>query len=189
MRQSDDMPPYLAAAPGCTDEFDEGAVTPVLVLPRFPTALFRAGDEPSVFADEPMVLPVVPWLFALLAFAPGAPPVPFMVAPLLRVVPAEGAPPVDALGEPPAELPAAPAEPPAPPDPLPLPPAPPPLCPKADMGMIRAAIRRILHEDEGMGRTPFSRQRCLKLSVPGIRNESSDTGLNCRSCCVESSNA
>jgi hypothetical protein len=164
--------PYLPAAPGCTEEFDEGAVTPVLVLPKFPTALFRAGDEPSVFADEPMVLPVVPWLFALLALAPGAPPVPFMVAPLLRVVPApEDAPPVDALGEPPAELPAAPAGPPEPADPPPLPPPPPPLlCPKADIGMIRAAIRRTLHEDEDMDRTPFSRQRRLKPGVPDLES-------------------
>jgi hypothetical protein len=88
--------------PGCAEVFDAGAVTPVLVLPNFPTTLFRTGDEPSVFADEPMVLPVVPWLLALLVFAPGAPPVPFMVAPLLRVVPApEDAAPVDVLGDPP----------------------------------------------------------------------------------------
>ena len=98
-------------------------MTPVLVLPKFPTALFSVGDEPRVFAD-PMLLPVVPWLFALLVFAPGAPPVPFTVALLLSVVPdPEDVPPVEALGDAPAELPedppaAPPAEPPPPPPPL-----------------------------------------------------------------------
>jgi hypothetical protein len=107
-------------APGCTEEFEEGAVTPVLVLPKFPTALFNVGDEPRVLAD-PMLLPVVPWLFALLVFAPGAPPRPFTVAPLLSVVPdPEDVPPVEALGDAPAERPEdpPPADPPPPPPPL-----------------------------------------------------------------------
>ena len=65
------------------------------------------------------MLPVVPWLFALLAFGPGAPPVPFTVAPLLNVFPVadDGVPPVAEPGElpvallaaPPAVLPLAPA--------------------------------------------------------------------------------
>jgi hypothetical protein len=110
----------LPTSPGLYRGVEEGAVTPVLVLPKFPTAL---GDEPRVLAD-PMLLPVVPWLFALLVFAPGAPRVPFTVAPLLSVVPdPEDVPPVEALGDAPAELPedpsaAPPAEPPPPPPPL-----------------------------------------------------------------------
>jgi hypothetical protein len=67
---------HLPPPPGWTEEFD-GAVMPVLVLLRFPTALFRVFDEPGVPAGQ--LLPVVPWLFALLAFAPDAPPVPFLV--------------------------------------------------------------------------------------------------------------
>jgi hypothetical protein len=43
---------------GWTEEFD-GAVMPVLVLLRFPTALFRVFDEPGVPAG-PKLLPVVP---------------------------------------------------------------------------------------------------------------------------------
>jgi hypothetical protein len=92
---------------------------PVFVLPRFPTALFKVFEEPGVPAG-PRLLPVVPWLFALLAFVPGTPPVPFTVAPLLSVVPPD-VPPDDELGEPPAELP--PAAPPA--DPPPEEPPPP----------------------------------------------------------------
>jgi hypothetical protein len=109
---------------GWIEEFDEGAVMPVFVLPRFPTALFRVFEEPGVPAG-PRLLPVVPWLFALLAFVPGAPPVPFTVAPLLSVVPPD-VPPDDELGEPPAELPPAPAAPPAEPPPAEPPPPPPP---------------------------------------------------------------
>jgi hypothetical protein len=44
--------------PGWTEEFDD-AVMPVLVLPRFPTALFSAFDEPGVPAG-PKLSPVVP---------------------------------------------------------------------------------------------------------------------------------
>ena len=156
--------PHLLTAPGCTEEFDDGANTPVFVLPRLWTALFIVGDEPSVFADEPMLFPEVPWLFALPAFGPGEPPVPFISAPLLRVVPLpEEAPPFAAPGEPPAELPAAPAElPAAPPDPPPLPPPPPPpLCPKAAMGMIRIAISRILGGNDDMSEPPFQANAAL----------------------------
>ena len=68
---------------------------PVLVLLRFPTALFSVLDEPGVPAG-PRLLPVVPWLLALPAFAPGAQPVPFTVAPLLSVVPpVDDVPPVE----------------------------------------------------------------------------------------------
>jgi hypothetical protein len=151
---------YFPPAPGGTEELDEGAVTPVLVLPKFPTALFSVLEEPSVFA-VPKLLPVVPWLLALLAFGPGAPPVPFTVAPLLRVVPVpDDVPPVEAPGEPPAELPEdPPAAPPA--DPPALPPAPPPpplLCARAQTGDSRPATRSILHESEDdMAKTPFRR--------------------------------
>jgi hypothetical protein len=97
----------------------------VLVLPRLPTALFSLLEEPGVPAG-PKLLPVVPWLCALPAFAPGAPPVPFTVAPVLSVVPnPDDLPPVEAPGE---ELPdELPEEPPAAP-----PPEPPPLCANAD---------------------------------------------------------
>jgi hypothetical protein len=92
----------------------------VLVLPRLSTALFSLLEEPGVPAG-PKLLPVVPWLFALLAFAPGAPPVLFTVAPVLSVGPdPDDAPPVEAPGE---ELPEElPDEPPAvpPPEPPPL---------------------------------------------------------------------
>jgi hypothetical protein len=111
-------------------------MTPVFVLPRFPTALFNVFDEPGVPAG-PKLLPVVPWFFALLAFAPGAPPVPFTVTPLLKVVPVpdDGEPPVEALGDAPVEPPAVPLD--APP-PLPL--APPPLpAASADTGNSRNA--------------------------------------------------
>lgn len=107
-----------------TDEFDDGAIIPVFVLPRFWTALFSLVEEPGVPAG-PKLLPVVPWLLALLAFASGAPPVPFTVAPLLRVVPApDEEPPVEVAGDvPPTEVPVddPPAEPPleAPPPPAP----------------------------------------------------------------------
>jgi hypothetical protein len=97
---------------------------PVFVLPKFPTALLSVGDEPGVF-EVPKLFPVVPWLFALLALAPGAPPVPFTVAPLLSVVPApDDEPPVEVPGEPADELPAEPLAAP-PPEPPPL--LPPPL--------------------------------------------------------------
>jgi hypothetical protein len=145
----------------------------VLIFPRFPTALFNVGDEPSVFAD-PMLLPVVPWLFALLPFVPGAPPVPFTVAPLLSVVPdPEDVPPVEALGEPPAEVPAEPvAAPPTDPPPLPPPlPPPPPLCAPAQTGISNAATSRILHKNEkGMGLSSFTRQRVAIKGVPNLRN-------------------
>lgn len=107
---------------------------PVFVLPRFPTALFNVFDEPGVPAG-PKLLPVVPWLFALLAFAPGAPPVPFTVTPLLNVapVPDDGEPPVEALGDALVDPPAVPLD-----EPPPLPLAPPPLpAARADTGDSR----------------------------------------------------
>jgi hypothetical protein len=138
-------PQRLPPDAGCTEGFDEGAVTPGLILPKFPTALFSALEEPGVPA-VPKLLPVVPWLFALLAFASGAPPLPFTVAPLLSAVPdPDDVPPVDAPGEPPAEL-DPPAAPPA--DPSALPPPPPLLCAKAGMGDIRAATTSHLHMKE-----------------------------------------
>jgi hypothetical protein len=160
-------------APGGTEELDEGAVTPVLVLPKFPTALFSVLEEPSVFA-VPKLLPVVPWLLALLAFGPDAPPVPFTVAPLLRVVPVpDDVPPVEAPGEPPAELPEdPPAAPPA--DPPALPPAPPPpplLCASAQTGDSRAATRSILHEseDDMAKNSVFTLNALLNKAVPKER--------------------
>jgi hypothetical protein len=113
---------YHFPPPGWIEEFD-GAVIPVLVFPIFPTALFSVLDEPGVPAG-PRLLPVVPWLLALPAFAPGAPPVPFTVAPLLSVVPpVDDVPPVDEPGDPPAEPAAAPPPADAPPaDPPPPPP-------------------------------------------------------------------
>lgn len=90
---------------------------PVFVLPRFPTARLSVFDDPGVPAG-PRLFPVVPWLLALLAFAPGAPPVPFTVTPLLRVVPElDEVPPVEVPGE---EAPPA-AEPPDEPPLEPLP--------------------------------------------------------------------
>jgi hypothetical protein len=86
-----------------------------------PAALFKLLEEPGVPA-APKLLPVVPWLFALLALAPGAPPVPFTVTPLLSVVPdPDDA--VEAEGEePPAALPDEPPDdPPADPPPEPAP--------------------------------------------------------------------
>ncbi len=83
----------------------------MLVLPRSSAALFNLREDPSV-CDGPKLLPLVPWLFALLALAPGAPPVPFTVTPLLSVVPDPGdLPPVEVPSE---ELPEeVPDEPPA----------------------------------------------------------------------------
>ena len=76
-----------------------GDSTPVLVLPSLPTSELRLSEEPGVPAG-PRLFPVDPWLFALLELAPGAPPVPFIVAPLLSVVPeVEDAPPVAFAGE------------------------------------------------------------------------------------------
>jgi hypothetical protein len=141
---------------------------PVLVLPRFPTALFSVLEEPGVPAG-PRLLPLVPWLFALLAFAPGAPPVPFAVAPVVSIVAdPDDEPPVEVPGEPPAELADPPAAPPA--DPPPPPPPPPPLCARADKGDSSAAMRSILPEsEEDMDRTPFPRQRRVKQRVPKSR--------------------
>jgi hypothetical protein len=96
----------------------------VLVLPRLPTALFKVLDEPSALAD-PKLFPLVPWLFALLVFAPGAPPVPFTVTPLLSVVPdPDDAPPVEVAGEDVPDEKEPSEEPPAAPPPE-LPPPPP----------------------------------------------------------------
>lgn len=91
---------------------------PVFVLPRFPTELLSVLDDPGVPAG-PRLFPVVPWLLALLAFVPGAPPVPLTVTPLLRVVPEpdDNVPPVEVPGEeapPPEPAEEPPLEPPLP---------------------------------------------------------------------------
>jgi hypothetical protein len=119
--------------------------------------LFNVFDEPGVPAG-PKLLPVVPWLFALLAFALGAPPVPFTVTPLLNVVPVpdDGEPPDEALGEAPVEAPAAPLD-----EPPPLPLAPPPLpAARADRGDSKhATISSCRESERDMAKTPFSSQR------------------------------
>ena len=150
-------------------------------MPRLPTALFNLPEEPGVPAG-PKLLPVVPWLFALLEFAPGAPPVPFTLAPVLSVVPdPDDVPPVEELGEPP-ELP---AEPPAAPPAEPAPPPPPP-CARADMGDSRAATRSILHKsEEDMDHTPFPRPTPYQTTCSEARERINARPLESRFCGVE----
>jgi hypothetical protein len=70
----------------------------VSVLLRLFTALFAAGvftaaddDEPvpGLVGFAPRLFPVVPWFRALDVLEPGAPPVPLIVLPFERVLPAE----------------------------------------------------------------------------------------------------
>ena len=76
---------------------------------------FPAGAGAWLVGVVPMLLPVVPWLRALLVFGPGEPPVPLIVWPFDNVPP----------GEPPAPVAAPVPLPTAPPVEL-LPAAPPP---------------------------------------------------------------
>jgi hypothetical protein len=78
---------------------------PVLVLPKLFVALFAAGvstalpceGAPCVAETVPRLLPVVPWLSALLVFGPAEPPVPLIVCPFERTLPAAPPGPVAAV--------------------------------------------------------------------------------------------